>query len=65
MFIEKKTISEEVDIDKLVINELLVRKMFEWDSKAKNLSQGERNYIADYPWGLKKLTKFHERNIKK
>ena len=57
--------SEKVDIEKLVINELLMRKMFEWDSKAKTLSHGERNYIADYAWGLKKITTFHEGNIKK
>lgn len=61
----KKADSEKVDIEKLVINELLMRKMFEWDSKAKTLSHGERNYIADYAWGLKKITKFHEGNIKK
>jgi hypothetical protein len=42
-----------------------MRKMFEWDSKAKTLSHGERNYIADYAWGLKKITTFHEENIKK
>ena len=61
----KKADSEKVDIEKLVINELLMRKMFEWDSKAKTLSHGERNYIADYAWGLKKITTFHEENIKK
>ncbi len=55
----------KVDIDKFVINELLMRKMFEWDSKVKILSHAERNYIADYAWGLKKLTAFHEKNIKK
>ena len=61
----KKADSEKVDIEKLVINELLMRKMFEWDSKAKTLSHGQRNYIADYAWGLKKITTFHEENIKK
>ena len=42
-----------------------MRKMFEWDSKVKTLSHGERNYIAEYAWGLKKMTAFHKGNIKK
>ena len=55
----------EVDIDKIEINEIILRKMFEWDSTAKILSNNERNYIAEFAWGLKKLNSFHKKNIKR
>ncbi|MCB4800029.1 AIPR family protein [Neotamlana laminarinivorans] len=54
-----------LDISKVIINELLLRKMFEWDSTAKILSPKERAYIADFAWGLKKLNSFHEKNIRR
>lgn len=57
----KKTL----DISKVRIDELVMRKMFEWDSTAKILSSKERAYIADFAWGLKKLNSFHEKNIKR
>lgn len=54
-----------INVDKTVINEILMRKMFEWDSIAKILSFKERAYIADFAWGLKKLNSFHEKNIRR
>ena len=39
--------------------------MFQWDSVAKILSPKEREYIADFAWGLKKVNSFHEKNIKR
>ncbi|QJP33932.1 AIPR family protein [Nonlabens sp. Ci31] len=54
-----------LDISKVRIDELLMRKMFEWDSTAKILSSKERTYIADFAWGLKQLNSFHEKNIKR
>ncbi|MFP4846091.1 AIPR family protein [Winogradskyella sp. PE311] len=62
---ELKPITTQVDISKVRIDELVMRKMFEWDSTAKILSPKERAYIADFAWGLKKLNSFHEKNIKK
>ena len=56
---------ELIDVSKIRIDELVMRKMFEWDSTAKILSRKERAYIADFAWGLKKLNSFHEKNIKK
>ncbi len=56
---------EQIDINKIRIDELVMRKMFEWDSTAKILSTKERAYIADFAWGLKELNSFHEKNIKK
>jgi hypothetical protein len=55
----------QIDANKIRIDELVLRKMFEWDSTAKILSNKERNYIADFAWGLEKLSEFHEKNIKK
>ena len=62
---ELKPISMPTDISKVRIDELLMRKMFEWDSTAKILSPKEQAYVADFAWGLKKLNSFHEKNIKR
>ena len=62
---ELKNENEKIDISKIRIDELAMRKMFEWDSKSKILSNKERTYIADFAWGLKKLNSFHEKNIKR
>lgn len=53
------------NIRKFRLNELIIRKMFEWDSTARILSTKERAYVADFAWGLKKLNSFHEQNIKR
>jgi hypothetical protein len=47
------------------IDELTLRKMYDWDNIARILSDNERSYIADYAWGLKKLNSFHEKNIRR
>ena len=62
---ELKPISTKTDISKVRIDELVMRKMFEWDSTAKILSPKERAYLADFAWGLKKLNSFHEKNVKR
>lgn len=62
---ELKPKAAQIDISNIRIDELLMRKMFEWDSTAKILSPKERAYIADFAWGLKKLNNFHEKNIKR
>ena len=56
---------EQIDVSKIRVDELVMRKMFEWDSTAKILSTKERAYIADFAWSLKKLTSFHQKNIKR
>jgi hypothetical protein len=43
----------------------LLKKMVEWDTKAKVLSAKEIQYIADFAYGLKTLNDFHEKNIKR
>ena len=62
---ELKPMSTQADINKVRIDELVMRKMFEWDSTAKILSPKERAYVADFAWGLKKLNSFHEKNVKR
>ena len=51
--------------DEIKLNDYTLRKMYDWDSKNKILSAGQRNYIAEFAWGLKKLNKFHEKNIRR
>jgi hypothetical protein len=52
-----------IDVDKIIINEILMRKMIEWDKKMKILSDKERQYIVDFAYGLKNLNEFHRSNI--
>ena len=45
------------------INESVLRKIVEWDSKYKVLSIKQRTYISDFAYGLKKINPFHEKNL--
>lgn len=62
---ESQNNKSQIDINTIRLNELLMRKMYEWDSTAKILSSKERTYVADFAWGLKKLNSFHEKNVKR
>jgi hypothetical protein len=62
---ELKHENVQIDTSNVRIDELILRRMYEWDSTAKILSINERSYIADFAWGLKKLNSFHEKNIKR
>ena len=53
------------DIEKLPIDLIQLKQMVEWDSKYKVLTNGERQYIADLAFGMKKLNPFHEANARK
>ena len=57
----KTYFKQKLILVKVRIDELVMRKMFEWDSTAKILSPKERAYLADFAWGLKKLNSFHEK----
>ncbi len=46
------------------IDDKLILKMVEWDSRVKILTVKQRGYLTDFAYGLKKLNVFHERNIK-
>ena len=49
----------------LNIDDRILIKMVEWDTKAKVLSPAQLQYVADYAYGLKKLNSFHEFNLKR
>jgi hypothetical protein len=38
--------------------------MTEWEAKNRILSAKERGYLADFAYGLKKRTDFHDKNLK-
>jgi hypothetical protein len=59
----EKPAAENDNIQKITHD--LIAKMVEWDTKAKVLSRGELQYVADFAYGLKKLNDFHEKNIKR
>jgi hypothetical protein len=48
-----------------IINEAFILKMVEWDSKRKVLSANERQYLAEFAYGFKKLNSFHENHIRR
>lgn len=43
----------------------LLKKMVEWDTKAKVLTVKELQYVAEFAYSLKTLNDFHEKNIKR
>lgn len=55
---------EKSNFDKKINNDILT-KMVEWDSKARVLSPRELQYVADFAYGLKKLNHFHEKNVQR
>lgn len=60
----ESTSNYEVDLSKIEITDLLLRKMVEWDAVHKVLSIKQNAYVADFAFGLKKLNSFHIKNIK-
>ena len=68
-FIDNKDVDNDIKpkkrIEDLILNELIMRKMYEWDSSSKILSEKERAYVAEFAWGLKKLNSFHRENVKR
>ncbi len=52
-----------ISIDDIRLTELLMRKMVLWDSNVKVLTLKQRNYVADFAYGLKKINAFHRKNI--
>ncbi|MBM3454216.1 MAG: AIPR family protein [Bacteroidetes bacterium] len=60
--IAKKEISS---ITNFKINLDILRKMVEWDSRMKILSNGERQYMADLAYELKPLDQFHKKNAER
>ena len=53
------------DISQVIISEILLRRMSEWESESRVLTAKERSYLADFAYGLKKRTDFHDRNLKR
>jgi hypothetical protein len=47
-----------------IINEKIILKMIEWDSRVKILTANQRSYLTDFAYGLKKTNSFHEKNIR-
>lgn len=47
------------------IDQKIIQKMVEWDSRARVLSPKELQYVSDFAYGLKKINRFHEKNIKR
>lgn len=54
-----------LDDSPVVINEVNLRKIVEWDTKAQVLTPKELQYLANFAYGLKKLNSFHEKNIER
>jgi len=46
------------------INDKLILKMIEWDSRVRILTVNQRSYLTNFAYGFKKINSFHEKNIK-
>lgn len=57
---KKTQLSEDTPID-----EIMMRKMVEWNTKAKILSDKEQEYLVNFAYGLKKINEFHENNLRR
>jgi len=64
-FSTKNTEPKKNDISEIILSELFLRKMSEWEAKTRVLSNKERAYLAEFAYGLKKTTDFHKKNIRK
>jgi len=63
LFSNEISIGEPIEKDK--IDEALMMKMVEWDSKKKILSNAERAYVSDFAYGFKKLNTSHETFVRR
>jgi hypothetical protein len=67
-FLKQNDTSANKDINisesDILITDLVMRKMVEWDSVSKILSENQRHYVAEFAYGLKEFNSFHEKNIK-
>lgn len=63
---QTETLPESTEREKSTIDNIqpeMIRKMVEWDAKARVLSPNEQSYLASFAYGLKKLNDFHQKNI--
>lgn len=56
---------KQKDVSKIILTDMLLRRMSEWEAKSKILSAKERSYLANFAYGLKKRNEFHDKNIKR
>jgi hypothetical protein len=60
-----KTEPKQKDLSQVIMSEILLRRMSEWEAKCRVLSVKERSYLADFAYGLKKKNDFHDKNLKR
>lgn len=63
--INKDERSESVKNQSIAISLQVLKKMVEWDSRMKLLSNAERSYVADFAYELKPLNSFHKSNLER
>jgi hypothetical protein len=63
-FNKSNSVVKNTDLRRVNLSDVLLRKMTEWEAKNRILSAKERGYLADFAYGLKKRTDFHDKNLK-
>ena len=53
------------DLSQIILSDILLRRMSEWEAKNRVLTVKERSYLADFAYGLKKRNDFHDKNLKR
>jgi hypothetical protein len=65
-YFNKRETSIQISSTKIpAINLEILRKIVEWDSRMKILSNAERQYLADLAYELKPLNQFHKSNAER
>jgi hypothetical protein len=62
---DKEDSNKQKSSDSVKMSVELLKKMIEWDEKARVLSRNELQYVADFAYGLKTLNLFHEKNLER
>lgn len=56
---------KQKDASQVILTDILLRRMSEWEANNRVLSRQERSYLADFAYGLKKRNDFHDKNLER
>ena len=60
-----KSKPKKKDLSQVIMSEVFLRRMSEWEAKSRVLTTKERSYLADFAYGLKTRNGFHDKNLKR
>ena len=64
-FRDGKPVQKPKDLSQIILTDILLRRMSEWEAQNRVLTIKERSYLADFTYGLKRRNDFHDKNLKR